>query len=196
MKDLSDTWIRAAISDATDGVLLEVDGVIVYINESYARLLGYRSSRELLGTPVGDIVDPADRGQLDHFAKCRRDGKPAPMQYHFRALRRDGTSLPMQASASVTRVPGQLLITTVVRVAAEAGTDSTMVPPQLARLSVREREVFDHLIQGVRPKEIALRLGISPKTVGTHSSRMYEKLAIRNQLDLFRFAAHSRLIDA
>jgi PAS domain S-box-containing protein len=197
MRQLTDTWVCAAIGDAMDGVLVEASGIIVYINETYTRLLGYPSTSELVGASVAKIIHASDRGQLDHFARCRREGRPAPAHFSFRVLRRDGTPLPVVASVSATHVPGQWLITTVVRPANEGCSESaTAIPEELHRLSAREREVFDLLLGGVRQKEIALRLRISDKTVGTHASRMYGKLALRNQLDLFRFASHHGLIDA
>ena len=58
----------------------------------------------------------------------------------------------------------------------------------LARLSGREHEVFKHLVSGVRPKEIAWRLKISPKTVDTHRASLMRKLKVQDLVGLVRFA--------
>jgi FixJ family two-component response regulator len=59
---------------------------------------------------------------------------------------------------------------------------------KLARLTSREREVLDHAARGLHAKEIAAALGISPRTVEVHKSRIMEKLGVRNMAELVRFA--------
>jgi len=55
-------------------------------------------------------------------------------------------------------------------------------------LSKREREVFGHLIRGRTNKQIAQRLGVTDHTVKTQVNRIYEKLEVRNRLDLLTLA--------
>lgn len=59
---------------------------------------------------------------------------------------------------------------------------------KLGRLTAREREVLDHAAQGLHAKEIAAALGISPRTVEVHKTRIMEKLDVRNVAELVRFA--------
>ncbi len=59
---------------------------------------------------------------------------------------------------------------------------------KLARLTIREREVLDHVAKGLHAKEIAAALGISPRTVEVHKTRLMEKLGARNVAELVRFA--------
>jgi RNA polymerase sigma factor (sigma-70 family) len=59
---------------------------------------------------------------------------------------------------------------------------------KLSRLTAREREVLDHAAQGQHAKEIAAALGISPRTVEVHKTRIMEKLGVRNLAELVRFA--------
>jgi RNA polymerase sigma factor (sigma-70 family) len=62
------------------------------------------------------------------------------------------------------------------------------VAEKLARLTAREREVLEHAAQGMHAKEIATALGISPRTVEVHKTRIMEKLGARNVAELVRFA--------
>jgi RNA polymerase sigma factor (sigma-70 family) len=57
---------------------------------------------------------------------------------------------------------------------------------KLARLTTREREVLEHAVSGLHAKEIASRLGISPRTVEVHKMRLMEKLEVRNIAELVR----------
>jgi len=58
----------------------------------------------------------------------------------------------------------------------------------LDRLSSREYQVFALLVEGVRPKEIASRLHLSPKTVDTYRASLMKKLDIHHVAGLVRFA--------
>ena len=57
---------------------------------------------------------------------------------------------------------------------------------KLARLTPREREVFDHTVAGAHAKEVAAALGISPRTVEVHRMRIMEKLEVRNVAEMVR----------
>jgi FixJ family two-component response regulator len=58
---------------------------------------------------------------------------------------------------------------------------------RLAGLTPREREVLEHATKGLHAKEIAAKLGISPRTVEVHKTRIMSKLGVRNVAELVRF---------
>ena len=58
----------------------------------------------------------------------------------------------------------------------------------IERLSVREVEVFEHLAQGMTNKEIAIALGLSPRTIESHRALIMAKLGIRSALDLLKIS--------
>jgi two-component system response regulator FixJ len=57
----------------------------------------------------------------------------------------------------------------------------------LATLSAREREVFDRIVGGMHNREIAVDLGISPRTVEVYRAHVMAKLQARRLADLLRF---------
>lgn len=63
----------------------------------------------------------------------------------------------------------------------------------LAHLSRRERDVFFHLVNGLRAKEIANLLDISPKTVDTYRASLMRKLNIHDLVGLVKFAIEHNL---
>jgi DNA-binding NarL/FixJ family response regulator len=67
--------------------------------------------------------------------------------------------------------------------------------PALDHLTPREREVLRHLARGYMYKEIALRLGISAKTVEAHVSAVLRKLQLSNRHELSRWAVERRLVE-
>ena len=67
--------------------------------------------------------------------------------------------------------------------------------PELDQLTPREREVLRHIARGYLYKEIALRLGISTKTVEAHVSAVLRKLQLSNRHELSRWAVERRLVE-
>jgi DNA-binding NarL/FixJ family response regulator len=65
----------------------------------------------------------------------------------------------------------------------------------LDSLSSREFQVFTLLVEGVRAKEIAARLNLSPKTVDTYRSSLMRKLDIHDVAGLVKFAIRRDLAD-
>jgi DNA-binding NarL/FixJ family response regulator len=66
------------------------------------------------------------------------------------------------------------------------------VPPQ--RLTQREREVLQLIVEGRTMQEIAGLLGISPKTVETHRYRVMDRLNIHHITGLVRYAVRIGLV--
>ncbi len=59
---------------------------------------------------------------------------------------------------------------------------------RIEQLTPREQEVLRYVITGMRNKQIALKLGISEKTVKVHRGRIMEKLCVDSVADLVRLA--------
>ncbi|HEX5937021.1 MAG TPA: response regulator transcription factor [Actinomycetota bacterium] len=58
-------------------------------------------------------------------------------------------------------------------------------------LSTREREVLHLIAKGLAAKQMATLLGISPKTVEQHKTRIYGKLGVANQAEAVAVASRS-----
>ena len=63
----------------------------------------------------------------------------------------------------------------------------------MERLSLREREVLQFVVEGKSSAEMSRVLGISAKTVDTHRSRLMKKLDIKNLGDLIKFGLRQGL---
>lgn len=64
---------------------------------------------------------------------------------------------------------------------------------RLDRLSGREREILDGLVNGQTNKMTAIKLGISPRTVEIHRAHMMERLGVRTLPDALRIALVAEL---
>jgi DNA-binding NarL/FixJ family response regulator len=63
------------------------------------------------------------------------------------------------------------------------------------RLTPCEREVLQLLAEGHRNRKIALKLGISIKTVETHRTVLMHKIGVKSIVELVRYAVRNRLIE-
>ena len=73
----------------------------------------------------------------------------------------------------------------------------TVLPSMDANtLSSRQREVLRGIAAGSSMKELAVRLGISVKTVETHRSQLMKRVGTRRVAELVRYAIRSGVIPA
>ncbi|WP_353720417.1 response regulator transcription factor [Dyadobacter sp. 676] len=86
--------------------------------------------------------------------------------------------------------------TRIVEREVAAGGDFSVDEAERLRLgiSLRELEVLQLVAEGLSNQEIAERLFVSLNTVKTHSSRIFEKLEVRNRTQAVERARRSRLI--
>jgi DNA-binding NarL/FixJ family response regulator len=75
--------------------------------------------------------------------------------------------------------------------ARQLGTASAALPHTL--LSNREYQVFEMLVAGQGPSEIADALSLSVKTVSTHKTRIMQKMGLATTADLVRYAIAHKL---
>ena len=89
------------------------------------------------------------------------------------------------------RLAGFVLDSFAGRGGGEGGAGSP--DADLDQLTPREQEVLRHIARGYMYKEVALRLGISAKTVEAHVSAVLRKLQLSNRHELSRWAAQRKL---
>jgi DNA-binding NarL/FixJ family response regulator len=66
--------------------------------------------------------------------------------------------------------------------------------PRHATLSDREYQVLCRFGSGIPFKQIAAELGVSPKTVSTYRSRILDKLELKTNAEIIRYAIERRLV--
>ena len=111
----------------------------------------------------------------------RKDTAPSELRDAIRAVARgEGFFSPAVARQLSLALQGQ-------------GSEAPAADTRLGQLTGRERDVLLGIVDGETNKEIAARLGISPRTVETHRESLMRKLEIRTVAGLTRFAVESGL---
>ncbi len=87
----------------------------------------------------------------------------------------------------------RFLSTDIAEKLAFQGVDGNESP--FARLSQRESEVTELILQGKSIQEMAEILELSDKTINTYRYRLYEKLKVKNDVELTRLAVKYRRLE-
>ena len=79
---------------------------------------------------------------------------------------------------------GESLLSRLLRTTASALPEPREAPAWAMPLTEREREVALAIADGATNKEVARRLGITERTVKAHSGAIFQKLGVRDRLQL------------
>lgn len=171
----------------------------------------YASAEELLAhRPLADIacmlldIRMPGMSGLDLQRQLARDGVAPPVVFltghHDVSVGVDAMKLGA-VDFLVKPVEADVLVA-VVRKALEHHTDERQrtleretCAAKVRRLSVREREVLEHVIRGRLNKQIAADLDIAEQTVKQHRGRVMEKMGVRSVAELVRVCEASMLFD-
>jgi DNA-binding NarL/FixJ family response regulator len=108
-------------------------------------------------------------------------------------LLKDGPARHLLEAISYVRDGGQYLTPLLKGAGLFTKPEATAPDDPLASLSPREMEVFTYLVKGMRAKDIAELLGISPKTVDTYRATLMRKLNVHDIVGLVKFAIERNL---
>lgn len=111
----SEEQLRAIFEASRDGILVENEELIIYVNNSYAHLLGYEKPEGLVGKHISVVMSREDGNRMLEFGRRRLRGEHAPAAYEFRGRRKDGVLIDLEASVSTHTVTGRTFITTTIR---------------------------------------------------------------------------------
>lgn len=160
--------LELAFHLAPVGLCVSRERVIDSCNDAFARMFGY-PVHELEGTTLAQLYP-----SMDEFAHIGNLGLPVMRDIGLysdeRIMRRQDGSLFW------CHVAGQALDkANPFACAVWMFEDISPRRPVGAKLTLREREIAQQLATGATSKQIARKLGISPRTVEAHRGRLMRK---------------------
>ncbi|NQV83077.1 MAG: PAS domain S-box protein [Rhodospirillales bacterium] len=106
---------RNLIGGSIQGFFVHSDWKLLFANQSFAKILGYRSVKELMGLDdISQIFAPNELDRLTVFRDARKRGGRVPTQYEFDAVRKDGSIVTVLNIARVVKWAGKQAIQNAV----------------------------------------------------------------------------------
>ncbi|MBI4246654.1 MAG: PAS domain S-box protein [Candidatus Rokubacteria bacterium] len=214
MNRLDGIELDQILEHAGDGVfVIGADGKILLWNRASEKIMGY-TAREALRRPCCDVFAGRDDNdnrlcyQGCHVVSLAGLGEPV-QNFDMRTRTKGGQTIWL--NVSVLRVPNgrsngaltvhmirdvtatkELLSLVHERLAEANGRQSA--PDAEHSLTRRELEVLRVVSEGLRTKEAAERLHVSPATVRNHVQNILNRLGVHSRLEAVAYAHRHRLI--
>jgi PAS domain S-box-containing protein len=113
MQDIASHYSNI-LESTLDGIIVEENEHVVYVNKSFAEIFGYESN-EMIGLHVSKLLTPEDSVRMSDYGKKRLRGERVPAHYEFKGVHKNGSLLNLEASVDSWAIPGKDGIVTVVR---------------------------------------------------------------------------------
>lgn len=97
------------------GILVEDDGIIVYVNKSHIEMFGCERQEEFLGRKSVEMLPVDEAERMSEYGKARLRGEDAPLIYEFKLKPKDGSIIYAEASVSTAVISGKKYIISVTR---------------------------------------------------------------------------------
>jgi PAS domain S-box-containing protein len=102
----SEEKYRTLVEQATDGVVIVQDGILIFVNPAMSRMTGFELN-ELLNSPFMKFIAPDQRDLLMDLYRRRMAGEKIPSVYETMGVRKDGTELPVELNAALIKYQGR-----------------------------------------------------------------------------------------
>ncbi len=176
------------------------DSLVALLEEAGYKVRGYESAEELLSSNISTelccVISDVRMPGIDGLTLLRRlrARKPElplvlitghgdiPMAVAaMKAGATDFLEKPLEADALLATIHAALRLQS-----RQAVNDTERAQHKLKRLTPREYEILDQLVTGKSNKEVAAKLGISPRTVEFHRAHIMEKAGAKRLPELVR----------
>lgn len=199
---------HALVRSGMRALLEQLDGVVVVGEAADGREAVAQVARLRPHVVLMDISMPELNG-LEATERLRREHPE--VRTILLSMHADeayvGRALAVGAAGYVLKSAGAVELELAIRAVARG--DSFLSPAVARRvmrgglptsepepsLSARQREVLQLIAESNSTKQIAAKLGLSPKTVETHRANLMARLSIRDVPGLVRYAIRAGLVD-
>lgn len=108
-------WFSTIFNASRDGMAVEKNEQIIYVNDAFVKLYGFENRSELIGKNISLIQSEETDAMMREFGERRLKGEPVPGVYEAIGKCKDGTEIDIEVTASVFEVNGQKYIIDVNR---------------------------------------------------------------------------------
>ena len=148
---LVESRVQAMFETTREALGVSQHGVHVVANAAYARLFGYDSPTELIGTPILDLIAVSEHARILDYIRKRSAREPLPDRYLTAGRRRDGAEFAMEARISDYEEHGQVFTVAVLRDV----TEQHAWEQRLAESERRYRELVESVPVGIWEEDLS-----------------------------------------
>ena len=136
--ELSEKRFRELAEGSIQGIVVQRDGVPLFVNDTWARIFGFGSALDARSLDdTASLIVPEDRGSVRDIQYTLQNGVGSSRQYEYRATRRDGRTIWLECQERMVIWQGEpALQSTVIdateRKQAEKGLRDTMLQVEQA----------------------------------------------------------------
>ncbi len=98
---------RSVVETLGDGLTASVDGRIIFVNATMAKIAGWERPEDMFGRPFGDFVYEEDLPGLLEGQRQRQDGTQAASRFEWRLKHADGGLRTIETTATRAFLGGQ-----------------------------------------------------------------------------------------
>jgi DNA-binding NarL/FixJ family response regulator len=180
---------EAASGDEALARTLETRPDVVVLDISMPGLNGFEAARRIhAALPHTRLLVLTMYDDAEYVLKMRRAGVAG-------YLVKDGAASELIDAIRALKEGRDYFGPQAARALAEAFQQNLPLPDDpYGRLTDRERQIFQLIVEGCTNAKIAERLFISPKTVDNHRTHLMNKLGLHGTAELLRYAARHGLM--
>ncbi|HEV8691694.1 MAG TPA: LuxR C-terminal-related transcriptional regulator [Ideonella sp.] len=182
--------LMAAVLDEIDYglMLLSGDGLVVHANHAALREMGSTHPLELRSRRLRARDAQEQPALAAALEGARRRGARSLLNFGAEAARVGLSIVPLPLSLSSREVEGNAVLLTLQRTQLVEKLSVGAFARERG-LSQREQEVLGALCEGLRPNQIAERMGVAVATVRSHVHNLKEKTHSRSMVELVKQVA-------
>jgi PAS domain S-box-containing protein len=106
----AEAQMRRVVEGSAQGIIVRTQTRILYMNDSFARLVGYASAHECMASDpkhANNMIHADDLDVVENRIRARLAGEETISHYEIRLLRRDGSPIWVEAHAALVNWNGQ-----------------------------------------------------------------------------------------
>lgn len=112
--EASERRFRHLVEGSIQGIVVHRDEKPLFVNESWARMLGYTVEEVLAAPSMTQFLAPHECERLSSYRKARMAGESAPWRYEYQGLRKDGSLIWFENSVRLVEWDGRAAIQSTI----------------------------------------------------------------------------------
>jgi two-component system cell cycle sensor histidine kinase/response regulator CckA len=161
----SETHFKELVENSTQGILVQRNLKLLFVNQALATMLGYNSLEEVINLSSSvQLIAPYDQDRLLSYHQARTNNKPAPSHYIHDVIKKDGSFITVNNIVREVIWQGRpAIMNTISNTVQEQQHIIDMLNTSEERFRQVVTSISDHIyVTEIKPGQPPINLYISP----------------------------------